>query len=218
MAIRAEGHRHSHWDGWRKRRRRKRRRGGGDEEDVALCATKDAGGFASFASIGTSSSNSASGSDDSRRGGCGWESEWGLDWGREEDREDEATATAVAHFARSRFPFFSRDADAYGGAGGAETEAQGWVFLENAGGSQVPQCVLDGASEALAARWRSELGPQHVGAARHVAACMLNAQPDPPSVSPSLPSSTLSTKSALDRKPEWRMRPTTSSATWRIRF
>lgn len=51
-----------------------------------------------------------------------------------------------------------------------------WVFLENAGGSQVPRLVVDACGEALAVRWRSELGPRHVAAARAVAAAMLNAE------------------------------------------
>lgn len=50
------------------------------------------------------------------------------------------------------------------------------MFLENAGGSQVPQAVVDACSEALAVRWRSELGPKHVAAARNVAEAMLNAE------------------------------------------
>jgi len=49
------------------------------------------------------------------------------------------------------------------------------VFLENAGGSQVPKCVMDAASQALAFRWRSELGLQHIERARSVVATMLNA-------------------------------------------
>lgn len=50
------------------------------------------------------------------------------------------------------------------------------MFLENAGGSQVPQAVVAACSEALAVRWRSELGPKHVAAARNVAGAMLNAE------------------------------------------
>ena len=48
------------------------------------------------------------------------------------------------------------------------------MFLENAGGSQVPQCVVDGVNQALALRWRTELGPRHVAAARGVIGAVLN--------------------------------------------
>ena len=78
--------------------------------------------------------------------------------------------TTTGLLARSQFPFFA-DAPGPDGYGGRD-----WVFLENAGGSQVPRCVIDATSQALARRWRVEAGREHVRAARSIADHILGVQ------------------------------------------
>ena len=95
-----------------------------------------------------------------------------VDAGEAQARSGERDADEASHqrfraFARSHFPFFAAETGDYGG--------RDWVFLENAGGSQVPACVAKGAHDALSVRWRVELGRRHVERARLVARCILGA-------------------------------------------
>eukprot|EP00614_Pseudopedinella_elastica_P029190 CAMPEP_0172634808 /NCGR_PEP_ID=MMETSP1068-20121228/196261_1 /TAXON_ID=35684 /ORGANISM="Pseudopedinella elastica, Strain CCMP716" /LENGTH=489 /DNA_ID=CAMNT_0013446821 /DNA_START=330 /DNA_END=1799 /DNA_ORIENTATION=- len=83
-----------------------------------------------------------------------------------------------------------------------------WVFLENAGGTQVPQCVVDASAESMSWRWRTELGRRQVADARRFLMLLLNVQPaprEPHAEEPHADGSNRSTTAATMPESEWGM-------------
>lgn len=68
------------------------------------------------------------------------------------------SAARVARFARSQFPYFAERSP---------------IFMENAGGAQVPYAVVDAMTASLSRRHRSVIGAEQKTRAQHVAKLLL---------------------------------------------
>jgi selenocysteine lyase/cysteine desulfurase len=86
---------------------------------------------------------------------------------RKAQRRDSLDRQSVAIRIRSHYPFFQ-------GSGGSSAV----VFMESAGGSQVPEQVTDRVSWALSCRHRTTVGRQAMDGARQTLHALLGASPE----------------------------------------
>lgn len=86
------------------------------------------------------------------------------------------SANDIAAFSRKQFPYFSTCNG--GDEQNVDTERKSKVFLENAGGSQVPSQVIDCMVESLSHRHRSVIGQISKDEARKVALTLLGGSHD----------------------------------------
>lgn len=77
-------------------------------------------------------------------------------------KESGPSAADISNFARTQFPYFSTD-----------NERKSFIFLENAGGSQVPTQVINRMVESLSHRHRSVIGQKSKEDAKRVTMTLL---------------------------------------------
>lgn len=92
------------------------------------------------------------------------------------EKDCSLSADDIAAFARKQFPYFSTCN--VGDEQNVDTERKSKVFLENAGGSQVPSQVIDCMVESLSHRHRSVIGQTSKDEARKVALTLLGGSHD----------------------------------------
>ena len=89
------------------------------------------------------------------------------------ERDCTLSAHEISTFARKQFPYFNDNED-----DNTNTERKSLVFLENAGGSQVPSQVIDCMVESLSHRHRSIIGQISKDEARKVTMTILGGSQD----------------------------------------